>query len=234
MQQRSFGVESRTASVLPSRRRVAYTCEAHWRPVISRRVKRLALGLLAVVIATLCSACLTTTDGSSEDVPPASQNRPPSIEPTGSATPSMPSDSGKPSESADREKPKQKTLAFGRSHTWDDGVRLTVGKPKKLEPSPFAVVQKSKLYLKFTVTVVNKSDKPIDLGMTYISVQSGNKEAHQLFDSQSGLQGPPNAKVRRGTESEFDVGFGVVDPDDLVMELALHDDSKRPSLRYST
>ena len=197
-------------------------------------MKRLALGLLAVVIATLCSACVSTTDGGSEDVPPPSQNRPPSVESTGSATPSQPTASVEPSESASSEKPKQKTLAFGKSHTWGDGVRLTVGKPKKLEPSPFAVVQKSKLYLKFTVTVVNKSDKPIDLGMTYISVQSGDKEAHQLFDSQSGLQGPPNTKLRRGTVSEFNVGFGVVDPKDVVMEVALHDDSKRPGLRYST
>ena len=35
---------------------------------------------------------------------------------------------------------------------------------------------KSKRYVKFTVTVVNKSDKPIDIGRTYISVQSRNKD----------------------------------------------------------
>lgn len=196
-------------------------------------MKRLVLASLTLVIASLCSACVTT-DGNREDIPPAGENRTPTSEPTASMTPSKPSDSGMPSESAVSEKPKQKTLAFGKSHTWGDGVRLTVGKPRKLDPSPFAFVERSKRYLKFTVTVVNRSDRSIDIGMTYISVQSRNEAAHQLFDSMSGLQGPPNAKVMKGRESEFDVGFGVADPRDLVMEIALHDDSKRPSLRYST
>jgi hypothetical protein len=84
------------------------------------------------------------------------------------------------------------------------------------------------------VTVVNKSDRSIDLGPTYISVQSRNKEADQLFDSMSGLKGPPDKKVLKGKGSEFEVGFGVADPTDLVMEIALHDDRGRPSLLYST
>jgi hypothetical protein len=111
---------------------------------------------------------------------------------------------------------------------------MTVGKPEKFRPSKWAVVEKSKVYVKFTVTVVNKSKKPVDLGMTYISVQSRNKEADQLFDSVSGLRGPPDRKVSRGTASDFVVGFGVADPTDVVMEIALHDDLERESLVYST
>jgi hypothetical protein len=130
--------------------------------------------------------------------------------------------------------PKPEVLEFGKSYTWDDGVRVTVGKPTEFEPSAFAVVEKSKRYLKFTVTVVNKSDKPIDLGLTYISVQSNNEQAHDVFDSGSGLRGPPTTKVLKGRESQFEVGFGVADPKDVVMEIALHADPKRPSLLYST
>jgi hypothetical protein len=81
---------------------------------------------------------------------------------------------------------------------------------------------------------VNKSDKPIDIGRTYISVQSRNKEEDQLFDSVSGLKGVPDRKVLKGRASHFAVGFGVADPKDVAMELALHDDSKRPGLHYST
>jgi hypothetical protein len=88
--------------------------------------------------------------------------------------------------------------------------------------------------LKFTVTVVNKSDKPIDLGLTYISVQSSNEEADEVFDSGSDLRGPPDTKVPKGRESEFDVRFGVADPKDVVMEVALHHDLSRSSLLYST
>jgi hypothetical protein len=194
-------------------------------------VKRLAFSVLAVVIAWLCSACLATTGGGPNDIPPAAENRPQSSLPTPSVTPSS---ATPPSATASRAKPQQETLAFGKGYTWHDGVRMTVGKPKKFRPSKWAVLEKSKVYVKFTVSVVNKSKKPIDLGLTYISVQSRNKEADQLFDSMSGLKGPPDKKVSKGKASEFEVGFGVADPADLAMEIALHDDLKRPTLRYST
>jgi hypothetical protein len=189
-------------------------------------VKRLALSLLALLITSLCSACLATTGDNPDDDPPAGENRPPASVPPSTVSPSgVPTDSGKP---------ERKTLAFGKSHTWDDGVSVTVGKPKEFKPSRFAVVEKEKRYVKFTVTVVNKSDKPLDLGLTYISVQSSNEEAHHLFDSLSGLKGPPDTKVSKGRESQFVLGFGVADTKDVVMEVALHDDSERPSLLYST
>jgi hypothetical protein len=130
--------------------------------------------------------------------------------------------------------PEQERLRFGKSYTWDDGVSLTVGKPQRFTPSEFAVVKKSRRYVKFTVTVVNKSKKPIDLGLTYISVQSDHKEADHVFDFPTGLQGPPDAKVPKGKESQFHVGFGVTDPKDMIMEVALHDQRKRSIVLYST
>jgi hypothetical protein len=185
-------------------------------------MKRLALSLLAPPIALLCCACVATSESNPEDNLPTGENRPtvesrpPSSAPTVTAT------------------PRQETLAFGKSYTWHDGVTVTVGKPKKFQPSEYAAAEKAKRYLKFTVTVVNKSDKHINLGLTYVNVQSSNKEADQVFDSASGLYGPPDTKVLKGRTSEFDVGFGVDDTKDLVMEIALHGDFGRPSLRYST
>jgi len=41
-------------------------------------------------------------------------------------------------------------------------------------------------------------------------------------------------QVLKRRESEFDIGFGVADPKDVVMEVALHDNSERPGLLYST
>jgi hypothetical protein len=174
----------------------------------------------------------------------ADENRPPVVNPPASGqpsvqnspTPSQPSLENSPASSQPTPKPQpqQETLAFGRSHKWHDGVTVTVGKPQKFKPSEFAVVQKSKRYVKFPVTVVNKSHKSIDLGLTYISVQSANKEADHVFDSLIGLKGPPDKKVLKGRKLEFHVGFAVADPKDIVMELALHDDSDRSSLLYST
>jgi hypothetical protein len=191
-------------------------------------MKRLAISLPALLAAWLCSACLASTSGSLDKSPPAGVTFPTgaSQAPSSGLTPS--------SEPTASRKPEAKTLAFGKSYTWDDGVTVTVGKPKKFMPSEFAVVEKTKDYLRFTVTVVNKSAKPVDLGLTYISVQSRNQEADHVFDSPTGLNGPPDTKVSKGKESEFHVGFGVADARDLVMEVALHDKSGRPGLLYST
>lgn len=178
-------------------------------------MKRLALSLPALLIALLCSACLDTTGGNADDNPPAGENRPPSTAPT------------------DGGQPEQETLEFGKSHTWDDGITLTVAKPKKFKPGEYAAAEKAKGYLKFTVTVVNKSDKPLDLGLTYITVQSSNKEAEPVFDAENGLGSTPDTKVLKGRESEFAVGFGVADTKDVVMEVALQDDFERPSLLYA-
>jgi hypothetical protein len=203
-------------------------------------VKRLALAVLALLITALCCACLAPTGGKADYNPPPGEYRPPSNPPP-SAPPSIAPPSSVPTESAptesaptERAKTEQEALAFGKSYTWGDGVSVTVGKPKKFKPSKFAVVEKEKRYLKFTVTVVNKSDKPLDLGLTYVSVESSNEEAHHLFDSLSGLKGPPDTKVLKGRKTKFDVGFGIADPKNVVMEVALHDNSERPSLMYST
>jgi hypothetical protein len=99
---------------------------------------------------------------------------------------------------------------------------LTFGKPKKFKPSEYAATEKATDYLKFTVTVVNKSNK------------SSNKEAEQIFDSGNDLESTPETKVLKARESEFDVGFGVADPKDVAMEVALQDDFVRLNLLYST
>jgi hypothetical protein len=202
--------------------------------VISRRVKRLVLGLVALVIAWLCSACIATADGGLDDIPPANRNSAPASVPITSPPASVPITSPPASAPTPSGEPQQETLAFGKSYTWDDGVRVTVGKPKEFQPSGFAAVEKDKRYVKFTVTVANKSNKRLDLGLTYISVRSDNEEADQIFDSGTGLTGPPDVKVLKRREAKFDVGFAVTDPKDLVMEVALHDNPVRPNLLYST
>lgn len=214
--------------------------ESRSRPVVSRRVKRLVLSPLALLVASLCSACLATPDPNPDDSRQAGENRPSSTPSTGgeaspTSTPS-PGGENRPTSTpwtADGQ-PERKTLAFGRSHTWDDGLTVTVGKPKNFKPSKWAVVKESKRYVRFDITVVNKSDKRIDIGLTAISLESRNKEEDELFDSVSGLKGPPDTEISKGQKSEFDVGFGVADPKDLLMEVTLHDKSARPTLRYST
>ena len=201
-------------------------------------MRRLAASLLALMITWLCSACLASSGGSPAENRPTVENppasSPPIVQNTPASSPPTVQNTPASSQPPHERQPQKETLAFGKSHRWNDGVAVTVGKPKKFKPSEFAVVQKSKRYVKFPVTVVNKSHKSIDLGLTYISVQSANKEADHVFDSLIGLKGPPDKKVLKGRKLEFHVGFAVADPKHIVMELALHDDSDRSSLLYST
>ena len=204
-------------------------------------MERFALCLPAVLIASVCSACAPPNDGNPFGTPPTVANPPsssvltdsvpPESTPTGSVPPESTPTGSVPTPSL---KPEQETLAFGKSHRWDDGVTLTVGKPTKFQPSAYTTLDSTKRYLRFTVTVVNKSDKSLDLGLTYISAKSNNEEAQHVFDSVTGLKGPPDSKLSKGRQSKFDVGFGVADTKDVVMEIALHDDAGRPSVRYST
>jgi hypothetical protein len=105
---------------------------------------------------------------------------------------------------------------------------------KNFKPSEYAEVKGAKAYLRYTITVVNKSTERLDLGLTYITVQSNNNEAEQVFDSANELEGSPSTKLLKGRESEWDVAFGLANSNDVVMEIALQDDFERPSLIYST
>ena len=66
---------------------------------------------------------------------------------------------------------------------------MTVGKPKKFKPSEYAYAEKAKGYLKFTVTVVNKSDKPLDLStdLYHRSVQQQGGRASLRLRERSGF-----------------------------------------------
>ncbi len=60
-------------------------------------------------------------------------------------------------------------------------------------------------------------------------MQSNNKEAEDVFDAENGLEGSPSTKLLKGRESEWEVGFAVANPKDMVMEVALQDDFVRPA-----
>jgi hypothetical protein len=73
-----------------------------------------------------------------------------------------------------------------------------------------------------------------DRAASHGRVQPSNEQAHDVSDSGTGLRGPPDTKVLMGRESQFEIGFGVPDPKDVVLEIALHAAPFRPSLLHST
>lgn len=112
------------------------------------------------------------------------------------------------------------TATLGQAYTYSNGLAVTVSTPKPYTPSSSAASKQSAAYVILTVTVVNKTPGVYDPVALSISAQSGNTEADKIYDSANGLGGAPSTKVLPGRESTFKVGFGVADPNDLVVQLS--------------
>jgi hypothetical protein len=114
-----------------------------------------------------------------------------------------------------------------------DGVTVTVGNPR-IQAERIHSWRQDKALLKFTVTVENKSNKPLELGLVYISVESGNKAASEVSTPWVVSEDLPIPKCWRAGKSQFEVGFAVADPRDVMTEVALHKDVVPPTALYST
>ena len=110
------------------------------------------------------------------------------------------------------------TLAFGETATFEDGLSVKVGKPQKFQPTEWASFDKAPGYVKFKVTIVNGTKAAYDASGAFVTVQSGDTEAGEVFDTEAGLDGSPMTKVLPGRQSSYWVGFGVQSPKDIVMD----------------
>lgn len=171
-------------------------------------MKRTFIALAAALTLTLAGCAGTSGEQDSE--PPAGTNS---------------SEENEAEPAVDEEEPEAEpvdpgTLAFGDAFTYEDGLTVTVGKPSSFKPSEYAFTEEAPAYVAFEVTVVNKTGAPFDPGMISSSMQSGNTEAEEVFDSENGFSGSPDTKILDGRESKFKIGYGVSDPKDLVLELS--------------
>lgn len=161
-----------------------------------------------VLIALLTCAGLVAgcSSGSVDDNPPKGSN-------TASA---------EPAEDEESEEPKQDDPTFGQAYTWEDGISVTVARPKPYKPTEYSSLTDVKdwpAYVSFEVTVVNSTDKKFDVEMFSTSLQSADKEAEEVFDSEKGLEGSPSTSLLPGRQSKFLIAYGVQNPKDLVMDV---------------
>jgi hypothetical protein len=181
---------------------------------------RLAAPAFAAGIAFLLVACGTTAAPPAVvDSPAAGSNRPSS-----SSTSASPTETPSPSSTTtDTSQAK-----FGEAYKWTDGLQVKVGAPTNYKPSNSAYVPDPKppAFIKMEFTVVNGSKEPFDPVGFYVTVQSGNVEAKQVFDSGGGMAGSPSTKILPGREAKFSLAFGVTDPKDLVVQV-------RPGFKYN-
>ena len=165
---------------------------------------------LAAFLLALALAGCATTEGEVDDAPPSGAN-------SDEQVPATNDESEEEPEEAESEAPVNPS--FGQAYTWDNGLTVTVSKPKQYQPGQYAAGAEGKgTPMRFTVTVVNNTGDNYEVVGDYVTVQSGNEEASQIFDSEKGLEGQPSTKLIDGREAKYDIAFMVKNPNDIVME----------------
>ena len=120
--------------------------------------------------------------------------------------------------------PEAEDPKFGDTFTYDDELSVTISEPKTFKPGQYAAMMKKwPAYVKFDVTVVNQTKKKFDTSMISFTMQSKDQEAEEVFDSENGFNGAPTTTLLPGRQSKYKVGFGVLDPGDLVMDFTTND-----------
>lgn len=109
--------------------------------------------------------------------------------------------------------------SFGQVVSWD-GVDVTVGKPKPFEPSATAAgADQFPDTLAFDIKLTNTGDEPFDPNLAYVTASSAEQEASSVFDSEKGVNGPPQTPVMPGKSAKWTVVFNVADASDVVLQL---------------
>ena len=110
---------------------------------------------------------------------------------------------------------------IGSTHKWQNGVSVAVGEPTVYEPSSSATgTEPGKTYVVITFTISNGSEKVYDSAEFRVSVQSGDTEAAQVYDSAKGVVDVPSTQLLMGQETKFSLAFAVPDPAALVVLVA--------------
>ena len=203
----------------------------------SRRMFTAAALLVAAMTVTACS----TTTGGTTATPAAGVNAPPTAtaattarDSGASSSPVSSSTASSPATTPSRTPTPPSTTAvtdqavFGETYAWADGLEVTVSAPEPFKPSEYAVTDNADdTYLSFTVTIVNKTGKKYEPALFIASVQSGDREGEQIFDSENGFSGTPSTAILNGRQSTFTIGFSASDAKDIVMEV-------RPGFDYDS
>lgn len=202
---------------------------------------RYAVPIIALTLAL--TACSTESGTTSADPAPAGTNRPATTsappdtatftptpttatatataEPTPTATATATATSTPTPTPTEEPTPTTPTYStFGDTFTYENDLSITIGEPEPFTPSDTAAFDEAAAYVSFPVTIVNNSTEPYDPTLFFVNGQSTNTEIDQVFDSAQGYEGSPSTVLLPGREASFNLGFGVADPDDIVLEVS--------------
>lgn len=108
--------------------------------------------------------------------------------------------------------------AFGDTYTYPSGLSVKVGKPEEFTPSEYAFKGEG-THLKFDITLTNDTGEEYDPVLFYASASSGDEESEQIFDGDE-LGNMPSTTILDGKKVKFSIGFSVLDPADITMEIS--------------
>ncbi|MFG3035682.1 DUF4190 domain-containing protein [Streptomyces sp. NPDC048330] len=175
-------------------------------------VAGIALGTVALVVAVAWTTALFflvwTVDDDERPTDPLFSASPEYAEPTPEPTTPSPT----PTTPA--------PLAFGRTHMYPDGVKVTVSVPAPYRPDGFAAgYEKGDTALRVTITIVNGSDRPLDVTTALPDARDAEgAQASTIFDGSGGTE------MFRGTVlpgKQAKAGYAFSLPADADEELQL-------------
>ncbi|MFJ3902184.1 DUF4190 domain-containing protein [Streptomyces sp. NPDC090025] len=126
-----------------------------------------------------------------------------------SGRPSAPATPGTEASTTPTEAPAT-ALKFGETHTYPDGIKVTVSKPKAYQPDSFAAGhKKGNKAFKVAVTIVNGTDKPLD-AVTALpdATDAQGRSADMVFDG-SHASDPFSNKILPGKSATADFTFSL-------------------------
>jgi hypothetical protein len=178
---------------------------------MNRRI--VALAASAATAAVVLAGCSTESGSTGEET---SGNNAPAATAEETEDAAAEESADEPAEDSEAANP-----VFGETYVYENGLSVTVGIPTEFTPSDSAAFpEDATSFLQFEVKIVNGTGDEYDPALFTTTMQSGNTEAGEVFDSAQGFEGAPFTPLLDGRESVFIIGYGVTDPNDLVMQVS--------------
>ncbi len=106
---------------------------------------------------------------------------------------------------------------FGSSIGWKNGVKVSISTPKATQVEPRSGTRKGARPVESTVVVSNGSTEPLTGFLSVLAI-SKQTPADVIIDSQNGF-GDTSLSVEPGSSATLKVGFWVLDPSDVVVQV---------------
>ena len=111
-------------------------------------------------------------------------------------------------------------LAFAAPYKWEDGLKVTVGKPQSFKPSKSAIATAGAArYVTMEITIVNGTPGNYSAGTTAVSATAGGTAADMVFDSASKINWAPQTEILPGKSATFRVAWAIPSKDAVELQV---------------